>query len=36
MAAPAKTVKDVSSHAFVKEYANYLRSTGKARSPSSL
>jgi hypothetical protein len=31
MAAPAKTVKDVSSHAFVKEYASYLRSTGKAR-----
>ena len=34
MAAPAKTVKDVSSHAFVKEYANYLRSTGKASAPA--
>jgi hypothetical protein len=32
MAAPAKTVKDVSSHEFVKEYASYLRSTGKVRS----
>jgi hypothetical protein len=34
MAAPAKTVKDVDSHKFVQEYANYLRSTGKARCRS--
>ena len=26
-----KTVKDVLSHSFVKEYASYLRSTGKVR-----
>jgi hypothetical protein len=35
MAAPAKTVKDVSSHEFVKEYASYLRSTGKVRSAAT-
>ena len=27
-----KTVNDVLSHLFVKEYASYLRSTGKART----
>jgi len=32
MAAPSRTVKDVDPHAFVREYASYLRSTGKARA----
>ena len=31
-----KTVKDVLSHSFVKEYAAYLRSTGKARAAVAL
>ena len=32
MAAPARTVKDVDPHLFVKEYSAYLRSTGKVRA----